>query len=41
LNHIETALDDIRSKEHIEAEDIVRWKGKGNFFKTRFSTKET
>jgi len=41
LNPIETALNDIRSKGHIEAEDIVRWKGKGNIFKTRFSTKET
>lgn len=38
LNQIEKALEGSRSKRLIETEDIVRWMGKGNIFKTRFST---
>ncbi|KAG7578924.1 Viral movement protein [Arabidopsis thaliana x Arabidopsis arenosa] len=41
LNQLEIALDDVRSKGLIEAEDIVLWKDKRGRFKTKFSTKET
>ncbi|XP_010425414.1 PREDICTED: uncharacterized protein LOC104710497 [Camelina sativa] len=41
LNKMETALTTVRNRGLLDIEDVVLWRGKGDQFKTKFSSKET